>query len=645
MTIKTEVVERLGETAVLLPSLIGDALAANDRIKLRLSLLQEAASQAQTPGSAPRSFRAECEAAGLAAPGLDSFVAGARMVGPARLFIPGVSALLAGMMTDAAAMLAPLQVADNEASRSFGERAAALGKALPRADGDQIDLRDIDELASARQGERDSLHLLVMDLHKALNHLAADTALETLDGARVHGMDEQDRPRVRAFMRGLNRTAKLAFGHPGLGTTAVRAKGRLTIQNDIGTTDAHVLVIHVADAAVTITYTDIHRPRVKFFMSLFDGQGVTWSPLAEQNAMGQSEDVFYLLTGRYEGNNDRAIEEFLEFLGSRIVFLIDWNKGRKALQTFIGRNAAVDLLIWAAKHDFGHRAFLDLGGVDLIFEAVHRAAVGRIPYGVRLDEALGTAECVEFLQRVLRDTSQGLVVGRTARLIRDEIQADLSRRFETAESSVLMVLVRHLGLSRGLAGAISDGLAAPGSASPAQRRAFAVRAKQIEEKADRLTVVARDIAARIHEPGMLRPVIDEIENATDALEEGAFLLSLVPEGEASTLAVAPLVGLSEIVIGSAGDLVRAVEAASRLPNGERADAVASLQAIDAVVTAERSADDAERDTLAALMANPSSDARLLVLGLEITRALEAATDHLAHAALSLRDRVLEELSA
>jgi hypothetical protein len=35
----------------------------------------------------------------------------------------------------------------------------------------------------------------------------------------------------------------------------------------------------------------------------------------------------------------------------------------------------------------------------------------------------------------------------------------------------------------------------------------------------------------------------------------------------------------------------------------------------------------------------------LVLGLEVTRALETATDYLAHAALSLRERVLEELTA
>ena len=65
MTTKTEMIERLGETAVLLPSLIGDALTANDRIKLRLSLLQEAAAQTQAPSREPRSFRAECDDARL----------------------------------------------------------------------------------------------------------------------------------------------------------------------------------------------------------------------------------------------------------------------------------------------------------------------------------------------------------------------------------------------------------------------------------------------------------------------------------------------------------------------------------------------------------------------------------------------------
>ena len=116
MTTKTEVVERLGEKAVLLPSLISDALAANDRIKLRLSLLQEAAAQTQTPNREPRSFRAERQAAHLDAPDFDPLVAGARALGPKRLFIPGASKLVTGMTTDLSAMLAPLQTADSETS-------------------------------------------------------------------------------------------------------------------------------------------------------------------------------------------------------------------------------------------------------------------------------------------------------------------------------------------------------------------------------------------------------------------------------------------------------------------------------------------------------------------------------------------------
>ena len=643
---KSEIVERLGEKAVLLPALIGDALAANDRIKLRLSLLQEAALQAQTPSREARGFAAERRAAGLEEPLFDGLVTDARLVAPGHLFIPGSGTLLAGVSDDLTRMLAPLEAANADAAQPFVARAGAAQQSIPTAKDDQIETREIDALASLAPGDdRESVHRLVMDLHKALNCLATETAVETLDGAHVHALDDADRRAVKAFMRGLNRTALLAFGHPGLGTTAVRAGGRLTIQNDIGTTDAHVLVVHVAAKDVTITYTDVHRPRAKFFIALFDGQGADWSPLAEQPGNGLGEDVFYLLTGHYPSEDEQARDRFLEFLGSRIVFLIDWNKARKALQTFVGKNTAVDLLVWAAKRDFGHRAFLELGGVDLIFEAVHRVAAGRIAYGVRLDEALGTTECVEFLQHALRDSSQGLAAGRTARLIRDEIQADLARRFETAESSVLTVLVRHLGLSRMLAGAIVDTLAAPGLMSAAERHALALRAKQLEEKGDRLTVAAREIAARVREAGLLRPVIDEVENTTDALEDCAFLLSLVPEAIAPTLNVAPLVRLSEIVIESVGRLVRAVEAASRLPHGQRADALASLQAIDAVIVAERNADSAEREAFAALMSQPQSDARALVLGLEIARALETATDHLSHSALSLRDRVLEELSA
>lgn len=645
MTRKTEIIERLGEQAVLLPSLLADALAANDRIKLGLTLLQEAVNCARHPDQKPHSFDAGRRAAGLDDVLYGTAVTGARALSSERMLIPGAKALVADMASDLSVMLAPLQAVDGDQSKSFNDRLLAIRAAMPRAENDELAVCDIDAMTRARRGEADSVHLLVLDAHKAINRLAAETAVETIDGAHVHHVDDTDRARIKAFMAGLNRTAPLAFGHPGLDTTAARTGGRLTIQNDIGTTDAHVLVVHVEDMLVTVTCTDVHRPRARFFTSLFEGKGVRWSQLAEHDARGLGgEEVFFLVVGEFTAENEAALLRFLEFLGSRIVFLIDWNRARKALRTFVGKAAAVDVLTWAAAHDHGHRALLELGGIDFVFDAIRRVAAGRIPYGARLDEVLGATESANFLRRVLRQTSDGLLAARSTRLIRDEVQADLSQLFETAESAVLTLLVRHLGLSRMLASNIADVFAPAGLAPEAARTALASKATLIEKKADRLTVSARDICARVHDTDKLRIVVDEVENVTDILDECAFLLSLVPNADEPE-PLGQLAELSAIVIEGISQLVRALEAASRLPQGYRTDTVDALQAIDAVIGTERRADVAERDAFGAFMRKPTADARALVLRLEVARALETATDRLAHAALSLRDRVLEELSA
>ncbi len=645
MTAKTKIVEKLGERALLLPGLLADALAANDRLKLRLTLLQEAVAHSRRPEVPARGFEAERRSAGLTEPQYDATVAGARALSLDRILVPGAKELVKGIAADLALMLAPLDADDAEIGGALEERLAALIAAMPAADNDELAVHEIDAMTSARRGGGDSIHLLVMDAHKAINALAAETAVETIDGARVHHVTDEDRAHIKAFMAGLNRTAGLAFGHPGLGTTAVRVGTRLTIQNDIGTTDAHVLVVHVENRQVSVTYTDVHRLRAKFFISLFEGHNVEWSPLAEQSAQAiGEEDVFYLVTGSHVAADEPALHHFLEFLGSRIVFLIDWNRARKALQTFVGKESAVDILTWGAAHDYGHRAFLELGGVDLVFEAIRRTATGRIPYGARLDEVLGAAESANFLRHVLGQTSEGLRAGRSTRLIRDEVQADLAQLFDTAESSVLMVLMRHLGITRMLAASLADAFAEGKIAGGADRSQLARNAKRMEEKADRLTVEAREICARMQRGDRLRQTIDEVENATDTLDEGAFLLSLVPQGD-GVANIDTLADLAEIVIESVGQLIRAVEAASRLPQGQQGDAADALQAIDIVVLAERRADAAERDAFSAFMRVSAADARPLVLGLEIARSLETATDHLAHAALALRDLVLEELSA
>jgi uncharacterized protein Yka (UPF0111/DUF47 family) len=270
-------------------------------------------------------------------------------------------------------------------------------------------------------------------------------------------------------------------------------------------------------------------------------------------------------------------------------------------------------------------------------------AADRIPYGARLDAVLGAEEIVDFLRQVLKEASRGLRSGRSARLIRDQIQADLAQRFESAEDAVLTIIERHLGLSHTLASIIWTALAHPGSG--AERQSMVRRAMRIEAKADRLTLAARDACAKLHDAKELRFLIDEVENATDAFDEGAFLISLLPEGEQARSVCEQLAELADLAARSTGEMVKAIAATARLPEGKRIDAAFALQSIDAVAELERNADLAERGALAAFFTDGRGDAKTLVLGIEIARTIENATDCLAHAAHALRDRVLEELSA
>jgi len=303
MIAKVQIVEQLGESEVLLPELLAAGLQANDRAKVGMTLLQEAINHARNPLSPPHSFEAERRSAGLTEPIFDSTVKEARALGDGRFIIPGAEALLDRIYADIGAMMAPLLHADAGKAEAFARRLEVLRSRRARAEGDVVTAPEIASMTSARMGGEDSEHLLIMDLHKALNRLEAEAAVESVAGARVHRLAPADKQRVEAFMRGLNRTRELAFGHPGLGTTATRSGARLVIQNDIGMTEAHVIVIHVEDLTVTVTYTDIHRARTKFFMGMFDGRDVHWSPLAEKSAQILGEDSqFLLVTGRHTAN-------------------------------------------------------------------------------------------------------------------------------------------------------------------------------------------------------------------------------------------------------------------------------------------------------------------------------------------------------
>src|SRR5271166_4930163 len=64
-SVKSQIIELLGETDVLLPALIAEGLAANDRVKARLSVLQAAADHACNPQNLRFNLTEECRAAGI----------------------------------------------------------------------------------------------------------------------------------------------------------------------------------------------------------------------------------------------------------------------------------------------------------------------------------------------------------------------------------------------------------------------------------------------------------------------------------------------------------------------------------------------------------------------------------------------------
>ncbi len=637
---KARIIEQLGQTEMLLPSRIAEGLAANDRAKVRMSALQAAARQAANPVTEPDDLSAECAAAGVDATAIRAVVATAHAGASGIIAAPGLARLVTALRDDIGAMVDAVTAGDMPAGSTAAKRLSDLREKLV-ADRDEIEASRIAEISGLPTAGGDSAHRLVMDLHKALNRLAAACAEETVAGARAYGILPGDRPTIEAFMRGVDRTRALKFDHPGLDTTVTRSGSRLVIQNDIGATDAHVLVVAVEGSDVTITYTDVHRARAKFFMALFDRYAVQWSGLGQERAKGLGDDgVFYLITGRYHGKGDRGRDAFLESIGMSLVFMIDWNKAPKSLRALLDGQGAMRLLDWAARNQVGHRAFLESGGGDLVAAAVRHAAPTRIGFGEPLAEVLGRDIAIDFLKTVLRLAMEGLRDGRSSRLIRDAVETELVRHLDRSDSALLAVVVRQIGLAHDIAADIARHIADRAITSPDP--ALAARARRIEEKADRIAIDARAAVRRFNASSTIGQLVDAAEDTVDELEQAAFLASLVPAAIAPAL-LDRLAALAGAALGGTEAAVSGIDAAADVPQGRRLDVDDAFDATRRLIDLEHAADDAERAVTTLVLGD--SDPRPALCILELARAIERATDRLARIGHLLHEHVMADLSA
>lgn len=647
---KNAIVEALGESKLVLPRLVNEALAANDRIKYRLSLLQSARRHADHPGEVPHSLHAERLQAGLDDAALDRFVSEAEGDAAGAYRMPGARGLFAGVREDLEAMLSPVLaagplLADTERRQLDARARAALGP-LGESSDDRVEGTFIEAISHGSRERGDSLHLVVMDLHKALNRLQHDIAVESLDGASVYDLEEADRPRVRAFMRGVNKSSPLRFDHPGLGTTATRSGPRLVIQNDIGTTDAHVLVVHVKSLCCTVTYTDVHLQRLLFFRSLFEGRGVDWEDTRSVHERAVEEGLYHLGLGRFDARDEAGLQAFLEFLGSRLVFLIDWNKARKRLRTLVGKRDALGLLRWAADHDIGHMGFLKVGGDRLISEAIEFAARGQVHLGQTLGDLLGPGRAVEFLRFVMRKAVEALRSGAPEALVVDEVRAELMRHYRGSGQGLLDLVVEHASLVVELAGAVRSALAELVFADGGERaKRHAQRAKAWETDADRLLNQARAVGIASEESSFLKELIQKADDIADDLEEAAFHVTLLPATAPDAELLQALAQLADLVVQGSQELVKALEAVRTLrPGAPREDVQDFLAAIHHIAVIEHETDAGRRRVASLLVAAPA-DARRIMVASDCASSLEVAGDHLLHVGLRLRDFALGRVAA
>ena len=627
---KTQILTAIGETALQPAACLNEALAANDRIKYFFSLLQLALTYAEHPNQPIGTLKRERIACGINDPDLDTVVAGARINGNL-CRVPGAARILSRIANDVRLMAAPVLATKPE---GLAGRVDRLLKAMPAVSDDLLDPGVISAMMQAGHDGPDSLHRLVMDLHKWLNAMQANLAEETLDGAAVYRLSKPDRPLVAAFMAGVNRTAKLKFNHPGLATTATRSGGRLVIQNDIGLTDAHVIVIHVQKLAVRVTYTDVHPERIAFFEGMLKPHAVTWEK--QSTAVLADGAPFYVAAGYMEAKDADDCRSYLEFLGSRLVFLIDWNHARKQLRGFLRGPDRLALLNWAAESEIGHRGFLEMGGARLVNQAIEATAGTAMHFGDRICDFLGYAEALKFLQFAFQAATEGLLSHQSQALIRDRIRVTLAAHFSNKDRQFLRLAADHAGLIFELATQVRDGLQA-GHDGAGKR---ALRARRFEHDADHLVIETREAVHLRPDYSVFLALLETADDAADELEDAAFLLDL------DTLDGKPLEALqalADLLVEASQEWIKAVGHATQIGLAVMSfETEDFLTSIDRLGDLERQADIAER-ALAATAVQHAQNFRQLHLFTAIGDRLEAAADALKRVSLILREHVLADV--
>jgi hypothetical protein len=117
-------------------------------------------------------LQVECRAAGIAPAAITALIDGVHAVGEGRIAAPNLARLMKDILDDVAAMIRAVKVGEPPAGEAMSARLSAIQTSGLLEASNEIEASRIAKLTGVTEDDGDSLHRMVMDLHKALNRLA-----------------------------------------------------------------------------------------------------------------------------------------------------------------------------------------------------------------------------------------------------------------------------------------------------------------------------------------------------------------------------------------------------------------------------------------------------------------------------------------
>jgi hypothetical protein len=206
-----------------------------------------------------------------------------------------------------------------------------------------------------------------------------------------------------------------------------------------------------------------------------------------------ADEAYQVGTATFDCSDAGTLLSTLEALGSRIVFLIDWNRARKRLNLFVKNSQSVAILTEAARREVGHVGWLAAGGEQLIYGAMQALGGDYFRIGERLDLVMGESQTREFLIEALALSSQSKRQREPPPMIADAVRL-LLLRCSRRHHDEFDLLSEHAAFCHALAEGIRDAVAHGHERDAKAAAKFAERAKTWERQADLQVIKSRTMA-------------------------------------------------------------------------------------------------------------------------------------------------------